>query len=48
MKTFESLADLATCAGQEGGMQLAWRTTIKRADSDKPVCVAEPVSLCDV
>ena len=28
----------------EGGMQLSWRNTIEREGSDKPVCVAEPVS----
>ncbi|MDR1967489.1 MAG: MaoC family dehydratase [Burkholderiaceae bacterium] len=28
----------------EGGRQLAWRTTIERQGSDKPVCVAEPLS----
>ena len=28
----------------EGGMQMAWRTTIEREGSDKPVCVAEPLS----
>jgi acyl dehydratase len=28
----------------EGGRQLAWRTTIEREGSDKPVCVAEPLS----
>jgi len=26
------------------GMQLSWRNTIEREGSDKPVCVAEPVS----
>jgi len=30
----------------EGGMQLSWRTTIEREGADKPVCVAEPVSIC--
>ena len=28
----------------EGGMQLAWRTTVEREGADKPVCVAEPLS----
>lgn len=28
----------------EGGMQVAWRATIEREGSDKPVCVAEPLS----
>lgn len=28
----------------EGGLQLAWRSTIEREGSDKPVCVAEPLS----
>ncbi len=26
----------------EGGMQLAWRSTIEREGADKPVCAAEP------
>ncbi|HNI86042.1 MAG: MaoC family dehydratase [Rubrivivax sp.] len=28
----------------EGGMQLAWRSTIEREGADKPVCVAEPLA----
>ena len=28
----------------EGGMQLAWKTTIEREGESKPVCVAEPLS----
>ncbi|HMT56502.1 MAG TPA: MaoC family dehydratase [Ottowia sp.] len=28
----------------EGGMQLAWRTTVEREGADKPVCVAEPLA----
>ena len=28
----------------EGGMQMAWRTTIECEGVDKPVCVAEPLS----
>ena len=28
----------------EGGMQLAWKTTIEREGEAKPVCVAEPLS----
>jgi acyl dehydratase len=28
----------------EGGMQAAWKCTIEREGSDKPVCVAEPLS----
>ncbi len=28
----------------EGGLQVAWRVTIEREGSDKPVCVAEPLS----
>ena len=28
----------------DGGLQLAWRSTIEREGSDKPVCVAEPLS----
>lgn len=28
----------------EGGQQMAWRCTIEREGSDKPVCVAEPLS----
>ena len=28
----------------EGGLQLAWTTTIEREGSDKPACVAEPLS----
>jgi acyl dehydratase len=30
----------------EGGFQMAWRTTIEREGSDKPVCVAEPLARC--
>jgi len=29
---------------ENNGMQLSWRNTIEREGSDKPVCVAEPVS----
>ena len=28
----------------EGGMQLAWCSTIEREGADKPVCVAEPLA----
>ncbi|MDO5626435.1 MAG: MaoC family dehydratase [Pseudomonadota bacterium] len=28
----------------EGGMQIAWQVTVEREGSDKPVCVAEPLS----
>ena len=28
----------------EGGMQLAWRSTIEREGADKPVCVAESLA----
>ena len=28
----------------EGGMQLAWRSTIERDGADQPVCVAEPLA----
>ena len=28
----------------EGGMQMAWKCTVEREGSDKPVCVAESLS----
>lgn len=36
--------ELLEAAPIEGGLQMAWRTTIEREGSDKPVCVAEPLS----
>ncbi|MBK6869466.1 MAG: MaoC family dehydratase [Burkholderiales bacterium] len=36
--------ELLEAAPMEGGLQMAWRTTIEREGSDKPVCVAEPLS----
>ena len=35
---------LLEAAPIDGGLQLAWRSTIEREGSDKPVCVAEPLS----
>ncbi|HSW15969.1 MAG TPA: MaoC family dehydratase [Ramlibacter sp.] len=36
---------LASCDPvDQGGVQLVWQVTVEREGSDKPVCVAEPVS----
>jgi len=35
---------LLEAAPIDGGLQLTWRSTIEREGSDKPVCVAEPLS----
>jgi acyl dehydratase len=35
---------LLEAAPIQGGLQLTWQSTIEREGSDKPVCVAEPVS----
>ena len=36
--------ELLEATPMEGGLQMAWRTTFEREGSDKPVCVAEPLS----